>query len=92
MCNTLRKPLIPLGIGASRTDDIGSFRGGERRTVLPELRLPHPGTPERNTVLRPWLDVDPDAVLPGHGPVAALLAGLGDDGLRRRDDLSLGPR
>ena len=28
------------------------------------------GTPERATVLRPWLDVDPDAVLPGHGPVA----------------------
>ena len=41
-------------------------------------------------MLRPWLDVDPDAVLPGHGPVAALLAALGPDaeaGLRRRDDL-----
>jgi 2-amino-4-hydroxy-6-hydroxymethyldihydropteridine diphosphokinase len=55
----------------------------------PELRLPHPGTAERNTVLRPWLDLDPEAVLPGRGPVATLLAGLGEDGLRRRDDLSL---
>ena len=58
----------------------------------PELLLPHPGTPERATVLRPWLDVDPDAVLPGHGPVAALLAALGpgaEDGMRRRDDLPL---
>jgi 2-amino-4-hydroxy-6-hydroxymethyldihydropteridine diphosphokinase len=58
----------------------------------PELLLPHPGTPERATVLRPWLDVDPDAVLPGHGPVAALLAALGsnaEDGMRRRDDLTL---
>jgi 2-amino-4-hydroxy-6-hydroxymethyldihydropteridine diphosphokinase len=58
----------------------------------PALLLPHPGTPERATVLRPWLDVDPAAVLPGHGPVAALLAALGpgaEDGMRRRDDLEL---
>jgi 2-amino-4-hydroxy-6-hydroxymethyldihydropteridine diphosphokinase len=58
----------------------------------PELLLPHPGTPDRATVLRPWLDVDPTAVLPGHGPVAALLAALGPDaegGMRRRDDLTL---
>ncbi len=58
----------------------------------PELLLPHPGTPERATVLAPWLDVDPDAVLPGHGRVADLLAALGPDagaGMRRRDDLSL---
>jgi 2-amino-4-hydroxy-6-hydroxymethyldihydropteridine diphosphokinase len=60
----------------------------------PELLLPHPGTPKRATVLRPWLDVDPHAVLPGHGPVAALLAALGPDaehGMRRRDDLRLAP-
>jgi len=58
----------------------------------PVLLLPHPGTPDRATVLRPWLDVDPAAVLPGHGPVAALLAALGPDaeaGMRRRDDLPL---
>ena len=58
----------------------------------PALLLPHPGTPDRATVLRPWLDVDPAAVLPGHGPVAALLAALGPDaeaGMRRRDDLSI---
>jgi 2-amino-4-hydroxy-6-hydroxymethyldihydropteridine diphosphokinase len=60
----------------------------------PELLLPHPGTPERATVLRPWLDIDPDAVLAGHGPVAALLTALGPDaevGMRRRDDLTLVP-
>ena len=51
------------------------------------------------TVLRPWLDVEPDAELPGPdgrslGSVAALLAALGPDataGLRRRDDLVLAP-
>jgi 2-amino-4-hydroxy-6-hydroxymethyldihydropteridine diphosphokinase len=60
----------------------------------PDLLLPHPGTAERATVLRPWLDVEPDAVLPGRGPVAALLAALGPgavDGMRRRDDLVLAP-
>ena len=46
----------------------------------PELLLPHPGTADRATVLRPWLDVEPDAELPGRGPVAALLAALGPDG------------
>ncbi len=36
----------------------------------PELLLPHPGAFERATVLIPWLDVEPDAVLPGRGPVS----------------------
>jgi len=65
---------------------------GPVTSAHPELLLPHPGTPQRATVLRPWLDVDPAAVLPGHGPVAALLAALGpraEDGMRRRDDLVL---
>ena len=39
-------------------------------------RCPHPRAHERDFVLRPWLAVDPDAVLPGHGRVAELLAGL----------------
>lgn len=55
----------------------------------PELLLPHPGTPDRATVLVPWLDVAPDAVLPGHGRVAELLARLDTSGVTRRDDLSL---
>jgi 2-amino-4-hydroxy-6-hydroxymethyldihydropteridine diphosphokinase len=65
---------------------------GPVRSDHPDLVLPHPGTPERATVLRPWLDVDPQAVLPGHGPVAALLARLGptaEAGVRRRVDLVL---
>jgi 2-amino-4-hydroxy-6-hydroxymethyldihydropteridine diphosphokinase len=53
----------------------------------PELTLPHPRAHERAFVLLPWLDADPHAVLPGHGPVSALVAGLGAEGVRRRDDL-----
>ena len=40
------------------------------------LTLPHPRAFERDFVLKPWLAVDPDAVLPGHGRVADLVAGL----------------
>lgn len=58
----------------------------------PDLLLPHPGTPDRATVLVPWLDVEPDAVLPGRGSVADLLAALDPAelaGVVRRDDLAL---
>jgi 2-amino-4-hydroxy-6-hydroxymethyldihydropteridine diphosphokinase len=55
----------------------------------PDLLLPHPGTSERATVLVPWLDIEPDAVLPGHGPIKEVMAGLSADGVRRRDDLRL---
>ena len=57
----------------------------------PELLLPHPGTPERATVLRPWLDIDPDAELPGQGRIADLLAKLGPEAEQdlRRTELEL---
>jgi 2-amino-4-hydroxy-6-hydroxymethyldihydropteridine diphosphokinase len=44
------------------------------------LTLPHPRAFERDFVLTPWLAVDPDAVLPGHGRVADLVAGLESTG------------
>lgn len=40
------------------------------------LTLPHPRAAERDFVLRPWLEVDPDAELAGQGRVADLLARL----------------
>jgi 2-amino-4-hydroxy-6-hydroxymethyldihydropteridine diphosphokinase len=53
------------------------------------LTLPHPRAYERAFVLAPWHDLDPAARLPGRGSVAALLAGLGRDGVRRQPDLTL---
>lgn len=47
----------------------------------PALTLPHPRAHERAFVLVPWLDVDPQAVLPGHGPVKDLV--VDRSGVRR---------
>jgi 2-amino-4-hydroxy-6-hydroxymethyldihydropteridine diphosphokinase len=44
----------------------------------PELTLPHPRAHLRAFVLRPWLDLMPDAWLAGHGRVAGLLGDLGE--------------
>ncbi|AGI89775.1 2-amino-4-hydroxy-6-hydroxymethyldihydropteridine diphosphokinase [Streptomyces albidoflavus] len=55
----------------------------------PELTLPHPHAHERAFVLAPWHDVDPEAELPGQGPVDELLSALAGDGLTRREDLEL---
>jgi 2-amino-4-hydroxy-6-hydroxymethyldihydropteridine diphosphokinase len=75
-----------------RTLDVDVVTVDGVTTDDPELLLPHPGTPERATVLIPWLDVEPDAVLPGHGRVADLLAALpaGEaETVRPRPDLVL---
>jgi 2-amino-4-hydroxy-6-hydroxymethyldihydropteridine diphosphokinase len=56
----------------------------------PVLTLPHPRAHERAFVLAPWHDLDREAILPGRGPVAALLAAGGRDGVRQRPDLILG--
>ncbi|HZG05722.1 MAG TPA: 2-amino-4-hydroxy-6-hydroxymethyldihydropteridine diphosphokinase [Streptomyces sp.] len=55
----------------------------------PALTLPHPRCHERAFVLAPWHDVDPDAEVPGHGPVAELLDAVGREGVVRREDLEL---
>ncbi|MDQ4138441.1 MAG: 2-amino-4-hydroxy-6-hydroxymethyldihydropteridine diphosphokinase [Actinomycetota bacterium] len=44
------------------------------------LTLPHPRAHERRFVLEPWLSIDPDAELPGHGRVDELLRRLGEGG------------
>jgi 2-amino-4-hydroxy-6-hydroxymethyldihydropteridine diphosphokinase len=72
-----------------RTLDIDIIGYDEEVSDDPVLTLPHPRARERAFVLAPWHDIDPAAVLPGSGPIAALLARTGQAGLRRRPDLGL---
>lgn len=75
--------------GAPRTLDVDLIAVGDRRADDDDLKLPHPKAHERAFVLAPWHDVEPDAELLDHGPVAELLAKAGDEGIVRRDDLEL---
>ncbi|MEW2615414.1 2-amino-4-hydroxy-6-hydroxymethyldihydropteridine diphosphokinase [Streptomyces sp. NPDC047880] len=55
----------------------------------PQLTLPHPRAHERAFVLAPWHDLDPEAQLPGRGPVAGLLDVVTREGVAPREDLEL---
>ncbi|MFD9892147.1 2-amino-4-hydroxy-6-hydroxymethyldihydropteridine diphosphokinase [Amycolatopsis sp. NPDC059027] len=75
-----------------RTLDVDIVTVDDVRSEDPELLLPHPGTPDRASVLIPWLEIEPEAELPGRGPVAELLAALPEAdraGVRLRPDLAL---
>jgi 2-amino-4-hydroxy-6-hydroxymethyldihydropteridine diphosphokinase len=65
-----------------RTLDLDVIAIDDERIATPTLDVPHPRAAERAFVLAPWLDADPEAVLPGVGPVAGLLAAVGDDTTR----------
>jgi 2-amino-4-hydroxy-6-hydroxymethyldihydropteridine diphosphokinase len=66
-----------------RTLDLDIITVAGERSDDQDLTLPHPRAGERAFVLAPWHDADPDAVLPGHGRVADLLAGVDAAGIRR---------
>ncbi|SDY12038.1 2-amino-4-hydroxy-6-hydroxymethyldihydropteridinediphosphokinase [Micromonospora pattaloongensis] len=91
----VRDPERRFGPRSLDVDVIGVWAddGAPVRSDAPELTLPHPRAHLRAFVLRPWLDVEPDAALPGHGPVTALLAAepLATElvALRPRGDLPL---
>lgn len=68
-----------------RTLDIDILAVDEETVDSPELVVPHPRAHERGFVLVPWADVAPEAVIPGHGTVADLLAAVGADGVRATD-------
>ena len=59
-----------------RTLDLDLIAYGDLRIDRPGLTVPHPRAHERDFVLAPWLEIEPDAVLPGYGPVRDLLAAL----------------
>jgi 2-amino-4-hydroxy-6-hydroxymethyldihydropteridine diphosphokinase len=63
----------------ARTLDLDLIAYGDVVSADPTLLLPHPRAAERDFVLAPWLELDPEAELPGRGRVADLLAQLQGD-------------
>ncbi len=61
---------------AARTIDIDIIDYGGLFLESPELTLPHPRAHLRRFVLAPWLEIEPDGELSGHGPIRQLLANL----------------
>ena len=59
-----------------RTIDLDLLVYGDEAVDEPGLHIPHPRLAERRFVLQPLFELDPDLVIPGEGPVSALLAGL----------------
>ena len=72
-----------------RTLDVDVIACGQEVSADPELTLPHPRAHERAFVLVPWLEVAPDATLPGYGPVARLPVVATSAGIRRQPQLRL---
>ncbi len=72
-----------------RTIDVDIIAYADEVSADPDLTLPHPRAHQRAFVLAPWNDIDPEAQIPGHGPVAALLSAVGLSGLTQRTDLEL---
>lgn len=64
---------------APRTLDLDIITYGHELIETKSLIVPHPRAHQRSFVLVPWLEVDPDAVLPGRGRVDALVQDLEND-------------
>jgi 2-amino-4-hydroxy-6-hydroxymethyldihydropteridine diphosphokinase len=59
-----------------RTIDLDLLLYGDEIVEEPGLTLPHPRLHERRFALEPLAELAPSLVVPGHGPVSALLAKL----------------
>jgi 2-amino-4-hydroxy-6-hydroxymethyldihydropteridine diphosphokinase len=68
---------------APRTLDLDLLLYGDRRIATVELTVPHPRLQQRAFVLRPLLDVLPDACIPGIGPAADRLPDVAAQNIER---------
>ena len=59
-----------------RIIDLDLIVYGDQKIDTVFLKLPHPLAQSREFVLRPWLEVDPEGVIPGVGTVKSLLASI----------------
>ena len=59
-----------------RTIDLDLLVYGDEIVDEPGLRVPHPRLHERRFALEPLVELEPELVIPGQGPVSELLAHL----------------
>ena len=80
VCNEIENLFgrVRLARWAPRTLDIDIIVYGSELIETKTLVVPHPRAFERSFVLVPWLSIDPDAVIPGRGRIADLVAELDD--------------
>lgn len=71
-----------------RTLDLDILLYGSEQLSSPRLTVPHPGIAERNFVLYPLAEIDPDLDIPGQGSLRTLLARCSSQGLTRLDEMA----
>lgn len=74
---------------APRTLDVDLIVVGDRVCDDDQLKLPHPHAHDRAFVLVPWLEVDVEGEIPGHGFVADLIGSVDTKGVTQREDLEI---
>ena len=74
---------------APRTLDVDLIMVGRNTADETDLKVPHPLAHERAFVLVPWAEIDPQAALPGRGPVTDLMGAVDTAGVERRADLRI---
>ena len=66
-----------------RTLDLDLLLFGDQQISTAELEVPHPRMRERAFVLVPLTEIAPQLVIPGLGPLAALLPGVAEQSIER---------
>jgi 2-amino-4-hydroxy-6-hydroxymethyldihydropteridine diphosphokinase len=70
---------------AARTLDLDLLLFDDRVIREPRLEVPHPRMHERRFVLLPLAELNPNVIIPGHGPVADLLPRVAGQDVTRID-------
>jgi 2-amino-4-hydroxy-6-hydroxymethyldihydropteridine diphosphokinase len=71
--------------GGPRTLDLDLLLYGNEAIQSAALTVPHPRLHERAFVLYPLSELEPDLVIPGHGPLRELLAGCAGQRVQKMD-------
>lgn len=70
-------------VNAPRSLDLDLLLYGDALIASPTLQVPHPRLHERAFVLKPLADIAPGLVIPGRGPLIAMLSGIKDQRIER---------